>query len=409
MSKMPTDMRPMATMQHIGKRRWAARFASEMIPRLLGLTLPTLLLSGLACTMVTCFLFGLLFHACGSDCFVLQPPGTEFTLMEMVWLSVHTFTTIGFGSAYPTCHVGQLLILLEYYASLVLSSLVVAVFLFKFLKPHPLVRFSTDCLVIENSRIDGELPNNGSFTKHRRLSHITGKHLTLRIARESYYPLTDCKVVMSCVLRKRHGKGGNVVNVQLRMSEIHRLEVWDIWHAIDETSPLFENLDLVKQLYVQLTVRDTVYNQEVHLSHEYGPSSLKENKKFVEMISAPDRANHCMVDHSKMDLLEDTFAMCGVTGADVEACASGVGAAVGVDESNHGNGTRRNSIIRDGLIFVPGLLHEPAAAAQAPQAHPAAASSTAVLLQALEARASTVDKALSRGMHHSEYHEPVQV
>ena len=47
--------------------------------------------------------------------------------------------------------------------------------------------------------------------------------------------------------RRRVGKGGNVVPLRLRVSTMHELELWEIWHRIDETSPLLHNLDLLKQ------------------------------------------------------------------------------------------------------------------------------------------------------------------
>lgn len=126
----PWDMRPLAQMLHSG-----IRSHSELIPRLLQLRLTTMLMLGLVATFVTNFLFGAFYLACGEHCFALVS-GKPFSYLEMVWLSVHTFTSVGFGSAYPTCHSAQTLVLIEYYVSLVLSAVVVALFLFKFLQPY---------------------------------------------------------------------------------------------------------------------------------------------------------------------------------------------------------------------------------------------------------------------------------
>lgn len=77
-----------------------------------------------------------------------------------------------------------------------------------------------------------------------------------------------------------------------------------MWHQIDETSPLYGNLELLKQIYVSLTVHDSVYNQEVRLKHEYGPATWRMGKQFAEMISALDKErNCCVVDHTMMDVL----------------------------------------------------------------------------------------------------------
>ena len=300
---VPWDMRPLAQMRHIDLR--IGRFR-ELTPKLLQHGVLSLALLGFGAISASCFAFGGFFYACGSDCFVLSS-GNSFSYLEMVWMSIHTFTSIGYGSTYPTCTVAQILVLLEYFSSIVVSSLVISIFLFKFLRPHPLVRFSENCLCIDNVFVDGDTV----FRAHsRRVSQLEGKHLNFRIVRESYYPLTDCRLTVSCVLRKRTGKGGNVVSLKLRSHEVHRLEVWDVWHEIDEESPLYGNLDLLKQVTVRLTVMDSVYNQKVRLSHEYGPAALRNNMQFVEMISAVDKENNCcFVDHSKMDALEATVKL----------------------------------------------------------------------------------------------------
>ena len=175
---------------------------------------------------------------------------------------------------------------------LVLSSLVVSVFLFKFLRPHPLVRFSENCLVIDDADIDGDGINDGM-------------HLTFRLARESYYPLLDCRATVKAVMRRRIGKGGNVVPLKLVLSEVHKLEYWEVWHAIDEESPLFGNLDLLKMIYVQVTAFDTSYKQEVRLSHEYPTSTLRMGLEFAPMIAGGfgSEVPTTFVDHSKLDRL----------------------------------------------------------------------------------------------------------
>lgn len=77
-----------------------------------------LLLGGVLYAAV-CLLFGLFFYATGPACFELSV--VEFEYVEMLWLSVHTLSSVGFGSAFPVCASSQLLVLLESYMSVLLQ------------------------------------------------------------------------------------------------------------------------------------------------------------------------------------------------------------------------------------------------------------------------------------------------
>jgi len=284
---------PMARIQHVNMVHWFRRL--EFMPRMLQLSTPTLLTVGLLGNIVVCVIFAVLYYACGSECYELTPGVGEFGFTNMLWLSVHAFSTIGFGTVAPICHSSQSLIVFEHFASLILSSIVVTVFLFKFLRPHPLVRFSSNLLFLENADVDG-------------FGAGQGPHFNFRIVRESYYPLRHCEVNVKCVMSKRVGKGVNVVPLKMRISSMHELELWEIWHAIDAGSPLFQKLDLLKQIYVQLTVFDTAYAQETRINHEYDIHSFKLDARFTEMLSeVHEEANTIHVDHGMLDAIEPTI------------------------------------------------------------------------------------------------------
>ena len=71
-----------------------------------------------ACDLAACVLFAAFFYAEGEACYETD----EFDFAQMIWLSVHTFTTVGFGSVFPTCAGGHLIVLAEQYVALVSSS-----------------------------------------------------------------------------------------------------------------------------------------------------------------------------------------------------------------------------------------------------------------------------------------------
>ena len=80
------------------------------LPSLASLLLALVLYVGL------CVVFALLYYALGAACY--DDDAVEgFSFGDMLWLSVHAFSSIGFGSVYPSCASGQVLVLLEAFTS----------------------------------------------------------------------------------------------------------------------------------------------------------------------------------------------------------------------------------------------------------------------------------------------------
>jgi len=254
--------------------RWAAhvgvRRHSEAIPALLGLGFWTTLVLGFITMLVSCVLCGLLFLACGSDCFVItrgphDDPDAPLRLDEAIWLSIHTFSSIGYGSIYPTCAAGQILVLLEYYVSIVITAIISAALIFKFLKPLPHVAFSDNVLIDTSADIDGDGVPDGTY-------------LTFRMAKECPHALTDCQIEVSATIKHMVGTGGQDVMLELRSSSIPELQAWVVWHKIDEYSPLYSPLHDVSRfvgLNVRLSVFDTIYSQTVRIAKHYTPADCE--------------------------------------------------------------------------------------------------------------------------------------
>lgn len=91
----------------------------QLVPRVLRMPPSFVLLLGGVLYASVCLLFGLCFYATGPACFELTV--AEFEYIEMLWLSVHTLSSVGFGSAFPVCASSQLLVLLESYMSVLLQ------------------------------------------------------------------------------------------------------------------------------------------------------------------------------------------------------------------------------------------------------------------------------------------------
>ena len=205
------------------------------LPSLASLLLALVLYVGL------CVVFALLYYALGAACY--DDDAVEgFSFGDMLWLSVHAFSSIGFGSVYPSCASGQVLVLLEAFTSLVVSSVLAGVVLFQVMRPRARARFSSHLLVHE--------------------SHGCSC-LTFRLARESRFELRDARLQVQALLtatsdgfdrsseeerteRLRGRQLTESATLQLRSAFASDLRVWQVWHQIDEASPLYRIRDSLK-------------------------------------------------------------------------------------------------------------------------------------------------------------------
>jgi hypothetical protein len=176
----------------------------------------------------------------------------------MMFLSIHIFTTVGFGSDSPgDCLGPQLLVFLEHFVSLLDVSVFTAVILAKLMRAAPEVRFSKNFLISQEA--DGS------------------KWLTFRMVKESHYPLRDCELSVQCGLLTRDGdKVTSCTEETLKIlaPKKSNLETWLARHRIDEGSPLhMRQLKDLAFMNVALKVFDTAFQQEVRIYHNYTPAN----------------------------------------------------------------------------------------------------------------------------------------
>ena len=148
--------------------------------------------------MLVAFLFALLFYAAGQECYTSLP---KWDLGQMFWLSVHMFSTLGFGPIVPSssCAGVQVLLLAESFCSLVVSSCISASIIAHFLRPRPRIRFSEKALVSLRGL------NNTTLTSTAVRAHLesgrsstdgdTEEYITFRMASEEPYgALRDVRI-----------------------------------------------------------------------------------------------------------------------------------------------------------------------------------------------------------------------
>lgn len=277
-----------ATVNHTGMAR--THLLANLVPRLLRLHPLHVVIIGACFYTFWCLLFGGLYYAVGAQCYSTDD---DFNFAECLWLSVHTFSTVGYGSIYPTCIVGQLLVMTESYVALVVTSVMGGRILFEVMRPRSRVRFSNVFLLDKD-------------TQGRAV-------LTFRMARECGSLLRDATVQVQARMIAIGPDGttrGRRETLQLRSSAFNQLEQWQIYHDIDEASPLHAGLDRIGDelsgLEVSLVAFDTSYMQEVRLYASYHQGELVTHARFVDMIAAHDVGGQRVVtiDHTKLDAFE---------------------------------------------------------------------------------------------------------
>ena len=247
------------------------------------------ILIGLALSFLTCVIFAGLFALEGEECFSGTFDKGTF-LEEMLWLSVHTWSTVGYGSEYPTCAGGQILVFLQSYLVIMLNTVLMGVVLYQFLVARPRVRFSKDILRCTAS--DG-CPM--LVFRMCRLSHDL-RDLTCSV-QAPFSLIKDGKVVGVIYknlefVGKDVPRAGHDDEVNNRLAA---LDQWTLYHRIDENSPLRDDPMLaspsLRGFSVSIVAFETSYCIEARIYKTYSYKDVVHGKEFVSMTEyAPTKS-----------------------------------------------------------------------------------------------------------------------
>ena len=146
---------------------------SQLFPRLIRMQ-PLIVLSlGLVFFWMVLLGFAVVFFLIGDGCFAV-PPGERFSFLQMTWLSVHTISTVGYGTISPTCFSAQFVVGIESYCSVLVQAAVSAYVVFVMMRSRTRIRFSKNCLITRGD-VDPELGErpidiNFRLIRNRRLA-----------------------------------------------------------------------------------------------------------------------------------------------------------------------------------------------------------------------------------------------
>ncbi|KOO28335.1 hypothetical protein Ctob_004649 [Chrysochromulina tobinii] len=212
----------------LGKRR--KDFFSTFIPSILQLSAPALIFMSFVIYICCTLFFAFLFYAQGADCFVIPTRPTAFHY-EAFWLSVQTFSTVGFGSIYPICFSGHLVVVFECFSSLIVTAILGGAIFFNVMLPRSRIRFSKQALVDVDVH-----PRTGT----------SYKMITFRLVRESDATMRDANIRVQARFIAKGTDGekddSQLTELKLKSSYYNLLEHWqsrdagiiclgDFWHA----------------------------------------------------------------------------------------------------------------------------------------------------------------------------------
>lgn len=220
-------------------------------------------------------LFALLFLYVGIDQLNGVPRGggkfNEF--LYAFFLSVQTFTTVGYGVISPDGVSANLIASFCALTGLVSFALVTGLFFARFSRPRSYLAFSEIAILTPFQE---------------------GMSLQCRIVNQRSHKIIDLQAQMTMTwIEEKNG----VVQRRYSGLELERDKVflfplnWTLVHPINKQSPLHgKTLEEIKDMHAEFLVivscHDESYNQKIHANSSYVYKEIKENVKFEMMYSS---------------------------------------------------------------------------------------------------------------------------
>jgi len=229
------------------------------------------------------FMFGLysLFIIIFALCYYAEPLSVRNlvsssdveSFYDAFFFSVHTFSTIGYGSLVPQTHLANVLTLVESFAGLAFAALFAGVFFAKLSAPKARVAFSKYAVT---------QPHDGKSV------------LLINVCNQRYSQIVKAQAQASVMLKETTLEGQTSYTYKQLKLEQPTIPVfiasWQITHVIDESSPLHGlNATNSKELgiaaiHAVVDGVEEVYGQPIFERQTFLPDNIKFNHNFVRMF-----------------------------------------------------------------------------------------------------------------------------
>jgi inward rectifier potassium channel len=225
--------------------------------------------------LVTMF-FGLLFFLIGADSFNGIRPGSNWNIyLQFFFLSVQTFTTVGYGSMSPQGILASSATSAEAFTGSIIIAMATGLMFARFARPKAKILFSSKALIS---------PLDDGYAFLFRIANLRNNRIIN----------LEAKVTMAWLEEKNGFYVRKFANLPLERDKVNLFPLsWTIVHAIDENSPLYgktkeELHDMQPEFIILISGYDETFAQNVHTNSSYTKSDLVVNGKFQPMFYQED-------------------------------------------------------------------------------------------------------------------------
>lgn len=238
--------------------------------------------------------FALFFLGCGTDCINGMEPGTKVEdYFGMLYFSIQTFTTVGYGHLNPVGPFANLLASFVAFVGLISFALLTGLAFVKFSKPEAHIQFSKNILIAPNPLKDNE------------------PSIQFRIVNSSKNQLIDMEARVTLTWVEANGSKlrRRFERLDLELESIHLFPLnWTIIHVIDKNSPLFgmtkkEMIERHMELLILVKGFDDTYSQKIHSRRSYSFTELVDGARFIQMYD--HKGDKTIIDLALLDAYQD--------------------------------------------------------------------------------------------------------
>ena len=217
-------------------------------------------------------LFGVVYWSIGIEEIGIKHDTDIEDLLESIYFSAQTFSTVGYGRANPGSHVANFIAFLEMLVGMMYLALAAGLLFARFSRPVAKIIFSKKALIA---------PYKG----------ITGLMFRLTNAKTNLLLEVEVKVLLTLTVQENNKKVRKFYDLDLEMSKINMLALsWTVVHPINEESPLF-GMDkstlgeTEAEIMVLIMGFNNTLSQNVHSRTSYKHYDLEWGAKFSPIFS----------------------------------------------------------------------------------------------------------------------------
>ena len=222
--------------------------------------------------------FGSLFYACGASAILGADTSGELPFfVNCFFLSIQTFTTVGYGTLSPNGIWANAVATLVSLSRLIYVAMSTGLVFARFSRPNARINFSRNILI--------------------RPTEEEKRFFMFRIVNARSSPIVDveAQLVMTWIDEQAGVKRRKFKRLPLRINKISLFPLnWTINHVIDDSSPLHGiTLKEMKQKSLEVLVVisgfDEALSKNIQIMHSYGANEILDGYNFKPMFETDKR------------------------------------------------------------------------------------------------------------------------